>query len=101
MKLTMDFLFVTSTGSGLQGLVSTIQKMSTASDHMQEMMAVLGGRGKGSWRLLKKLIGGGKWVEWGSGGGGQLPRRHRRRINQVLKGRSQGLRRILISHYLH
>lgn len=32
---------------------------------MQEMMAVLGGRGKGSWRILKKLIGRGKWVEWG------------------------------------
>lgn len=40
--------------------VSAIQRTLTASDHMQEMMAVLGG---GSWLLLKKLIGGGKWVE--------------------------------------
>lgn len=38
--------------------------MLAALDHMQEMVVVRGERwGEGSWLLLKKLIGGGKWVE--------------------------------------
>lgn len=57
MKLNMDFLLVTSAGSGHQEQNIVDRFRSYAGND-----GGVGG-GAGSWLLWKKLIGGGKWVE--------------------------------------
>lgn len=67
MKLTMDFLFVTSSFSGPRKQNNRFR--SYAGNDGGVGGWGVGGFADGSWLLLKKLIGGGKWVEWGRGRG--------------------------------